>query len=100
MTTSIGLTGSMGSGKSLIARVFQELGAEVFYADIEAKKLYEDELFIQLLPYMNAKGKLGILEYFLRKKQISMCLILGKFIFWVKNRSPILFSMFKQTEQK
>lgn len=47
MTKSIGLTGSMGSGKSLIARVFQELGAEVFYADIEAKKLYEDNDFLE-----------------------------------------------------
>lgn len=47
MTKSIGLTGSMGSGKSLIARVFQELGAEVFYADIEAKKLYEDDDFLE-----------------------------------------------------
>ena len=43
----IGLTGSIGSGKSLIAKVFQNLGIPVFNADIEAKKLYEDLRFLE-----------------------------------------------------
>jgi len=34
----LGLTGGIGSGKTTIAKVFQELGTPVYYADIEAKK--------------------------------------------------------------
>jgi dephospho-CoA kinase len=40
MTLQIGLTGNMGSGKTTVAKIFETLGAPVFYADIEAKKLY------------------------------------------------------------
>ena len=36
----LGLTGGIGSGKSTVARVFESLGAPVYYADIQAKKLY------------------------------------------------------------
>jgi len=35
----IGLTGGIGSGKSLVCRVFETLGIPVYYADKEAKKL-------------------------------------------------------------
>lgn len=37
----VGLTGSIGSGKTLIGRMFQVLGVAVFDADTEAKKLYQ-----------------------------------------------------------
>jgi len=41
----LGLTGGIGSGKSTVAKVFQELGIAVYYADIEAKKfLFHDEI--------------------------------------------------------
>ena len=36
----LGLTGGIGSGKSTVARVFESLGVPVYYADIQAKKLY------------------------------------------------------------
>lgn len=36
----IGITGGIGSGKSIICKVFELLGVPVFYADEEAKKLY------------------------------------------------------------
>jgi dephospho-CoA kinase len=40
----IGVTGGIGSGKSIICQVFELLGIPVFYADAEAKKLMlEDE---------------------------------------------------------
>jgi dephospho-CoA kinase len=39
----IGITGGIGSGKSIVCKVFELLGVPVFYADIEAKKIYDDE---------------------------------------------------------
>lgn len=35
----VGLTGGMGSGKTTVLKMFQKLGADVYVADIEAKKL-------------------------------------------------------------
>lgn len=35
----LGITGGLGSGKSTACRFFQQLGAEVFDADVEAKKI-------------------------------------------------------------
>ncbi|HUW06217.1 MAG TPA: dephospho-CoA kinase [Williamwhitmania sp.] len=37
----VGLTGGIGSGKSFVARIFSELGAPIYQADFEAKKLIE-----------------------------------------------------------
>ncbi|TVQ88694.1 MAG: dephospho-CoA kinase [Bacteroidetes bacterium] len=39
----VALTGNIGSGKTLICRFFEILGIPVFYADAEAKKLYENK---------------------------------------------------------
>ncbi len=39
----IGLTGGIGSGKTLVASVFQELGVPVYQADKEARRLMETE---------------------------------------------------------
>ena len=39
----IGLTGSIGSGKTTIARIFESLNVKVYYADIEAKKFLKDK---------------------------------------------------------
>ncbi len=36
---TVGLTGGIGSGKSTIAKMFEELGVAVYYADDEAKRL-------------------------------------------------------------
>lgn len=38
-TKVLGLTGGIGSGKTTIAHVFEELGVPVYYADDEAKKI-------------------------------------------------------------
>ncbi len=38
----VGLTGGIGSGKSLVSQVFSELGVAVFNADRQAKKAYSD----------------------------------------------------------
>ena len=36
----VGITGGIGSGKTTVCRIFELLGIPVFYADLEAKKLY------------------------------------------------------------
>jgi dephospho-CoA kinase len=41
MPIKVGLTGGLGSGKSIVARIFEVLGVPVYYADEAAKKLYK-----------------------------------------------------------
>ncbi len=44
----VGLTGGIGSGKSTVAKIFETLGAPVYYADETAKRLlHEDQRLIQ-----------------------------------------------------
>lgn len=42
MPILVGLTGGIGSGKTTIAKLFEELDIPVYYSDDEAKKLYEN----------------------------------------------------------
>jgi len=37
----VGITGGIGSGKSIVCMIFRELGIPVYEADAEAKKLYD-----------------------------------------------------------
>ena len=39
----VGLTGGIGSGKSLICRILEKLGVPVYYADEEAKRLMNSD---------------------------------------------------------
>ena len=39
----VGITGGIGSGKTTVCKIFDLLGVPVFYADVEAKKLYDDK---------------------------------------------------------
>jgi dephospho-CoA kinase len=39
----VGITGGIGSGKSMVCRVFETLGIPVFYADSAAKQLMEKD---------------------------------------------------------
>ena len=43
MTKIVGLTGGMGSGKTTVAHLFEELGVPVYYADDQAKKLMQTD---------------------------------------------------------
>jgi dephospho-CoA kinase len=39
----IGLTGGIGSGKTTIAKIFEQLGTPVYYADLRAKSIIEED---------------------------------------------------------
>ena len=39
----IGLTGSIGSGKSTVAKIFEVLGIPVYYADDAARRLMNED---------------------------------------------------------
>lgn len=38
----VGLTGGIGSGKTTVCKLFERLGVPVYYADVEARKLYSE----------------------------------------------------------
>lgn len=40
----VGITGGIGSGKTTVCKVFEQLGIPVFYADIEARRLMETDV--------------------------------------------------------
>lgn len=40
---TVGITGGIGSGKSTVCRVFELLDVPVFYADVEARKLQDED---------------------------------------------------------
>ena len=44
----IGITGGIGSGKSTVARVFEELGIPVYYADQAARRIMEEHEALKL----------------------------------------------------
>ncbi|WP_457610263.1 dephospho-CoA kinase [Lutibacter sp.] len=54
----IGLTGGIGSGKSTVLQLFSNLGATVYVADVEAKKLMNTnkELIKQLIALLGSKA--------------------------------------------
>jgi len=43
----LGVTGGIGSGKSVVCRIFEELGIPVYNADIEAKRLLEADMQVR-----------------------------------------------------
>lgn len=56
---TVGLTGGIGSGKTTLARMFEELGAAVYYADLRAKEMMDaDNILVE-----NIKELLGPQAY-------------------------------------
>ena len=45
--TTLGVTGGIGSGKTTVCGFLEEKGARVFYADIEAKRLMQDDASVR-----------------------------------------------------
>lgn len=66
----IGLTGGIGSGKSTVAKIFETLGIPVYYSDIEAKKLMNEneELIKQIIWHF---GPASYLNNQLNRKYLS-----------------------------
>lgn len=62
----IGITGSIGSGKTTVCKAFASLGIPIFYADREAKKLYyESDIMDQVVAIAgpNARTQKGEPNY-------------------------------------
>lgn len=52
----IALTGGIGTGKTYLSKHFIQMGIPVFYADDEAKKLYQDPVFLQKMKEQFGEG--------------------------------------------
>lgn len=66
----VGLTGGIGSGKSTVAQIFEVLGIPVYYADIEAKRLMNDDP--ELISFITKVfGKQAYTNKLLNRKYIS-----------------------------
>ena len=70
MVLRVGLTGGIGSGKSTVAQIFEVLGIPVYYADIAAKKIMnEDERLRSAIT--NIFGEQAYANNILDRKYIS-----------------------------
>lgn len=99
---NIALTGSIGSGKTLVCFVFEHLGIPIFTADTHAKECYKDILFLKQITHefgdnvvinnvldkkllanivFNDREKLRKLNSMIHPK------VLDKFFLWQKNQS-------------
>ncbi|MDR0970108.1 MAG: dephospho-CoA kinase [Lentimicrobiaceae bacterium] len=72
MALRVGITGNIGSGKTLVCSIFEHLNVPVFYADKEAKLLYDNDIVKR-----NVKNYFGSTSYFengtLNRAFISEC---------------------------
>jgi dephospho-CoA kinase len=56
MMIKVGLTGNMGTGKTIVARIFMTLGVPVYHADEHAKRFLEcDEVVRKLTKYFGSE---------------------------------------------
>src|SRR6185436_20978217 len=66
----IGLTGGMGSGKTIVSRIFSVLGVPVFYADDAAKTVMNEDAELKQ-KIMSLFGADAYMEDQLNRKYIS-----------------------------
>lgn len=61
------------------------------------KAVFKDSLFKELLPFGDSKSKIvKIMIVLLKNERTSLCLLLGRLIFVVKNKLPMVFAKAKQ----
>jgi len=70
MVLKVGLTGGIGSGKSTVAQIFEVLGIPVYYADISAKKLMNEDADLRSA-ITNIFGKQAYANNILDRKYMS-----------------------------
>src|SRR6185503_13296004 len=70
MVLKVGLTGGIGSGKSTAAQIFEVLGIPVYYADVEAKRLMNEDEQLQSA-IINIFGNEAYSNKILNRKFIS-----------------------------
>lgn len=59
--------------------------------------LFKSELYHRLSPYFQTGcDALGVMSFFLKRKQIHACLMTGNVIYFVKKKNPTLFAKVKQ----
>lgn len=66
----VGITGGIGSGKSLVTRIFSTLGVPVYYADDAAKRLMNEDLTIRQ-QLVSAFGESTYTDGLLNRKYLS-----------------------------
>ncbi len=62
------ITGNIGSGKTTVCKIFESLGTPIFYADIEAKKLYRDKDVIAAVKHAFGRDIFDKNEQLIRQK--------------------------------
>jgi len=70
MVLRVGLTGGIGSGKSTAAQIFEGLGIPVYYADIEAKRLMNEDAEL-ISAITKSFGEQAYTDNILNRKYIS-----------------------------
>ena len=69
MTKIIGLTGGIGSGKTMVANYMKSLGIPVYIADEEAKKIMDTHEVVKLV--QNAFGNTVINNNKINREQLA-----------------------------
>lgn len=64
MMLKVGITGGIGSGKTTVCKIFEALGAPVYYADVEAKKILSSDPSVK----RQVKALLGPQSYYVNGK--------------------------------
>ena len=67
----VGLTGGIGSGKTLVSKIFELLGVPIYNSDFEAKKLYVDDFDVKKKIIANFGNQIYFENGELNKKLLS-----------------------------
>ena len=67
----VGLTGNIGSGKTMVSKIFESIGVPVFYADENAKSLYNEEYVIEKVIDLFGKRVLRVNENIIDLKVLA-----------------------------
>ena len=91
----VGVTGGIGSGKSVVCEIFRNLGVPIFNADTEAKKLLDSNEVIDF--YNHEFGNLVFTDNKLNKQKIAALIFTNKDALAKVNNfiHPLVFKAFE-----